>query len=140
MARPKNTQTQEVKPESTSVLAGGNTVAVMCCHPQGIQFALKDGRRVVVKGNAAPLRGKEKGVLPNGGFGGVVTLIPSGDWDQIKAIYGNMDIFKNGLIFGTKDRVRAMDEAEEKKDLRHGREPVDPLTTATEPAEVGAEA
>ena len=102
---------------------GGNTVVVALCHPHGIQFILDGGkRRVRLNGNAANLAGQPKGILPLGGFG--LTEIPVADWEAIKATYGRMEIFKNGLCFAHGKRADTLAEADEKAGLRHGREPV----------------
>lgn len=125
---------EAAKTETQAAKAGGTaTVAVALNRATGIQFAMPDGRKVLVNGNAANLRGKEKGVLPVGAFG--LTIIPSADWDYIKKTYGGMEIFQNGLIFASERKADAMDEAAEKAELRHGIEPVDPENTATTPGD-----
>ena len=64
----------------------------------GIMFPMPDGRKVLIEGNAAGLRGKEKGVLPVGAFG--LTRVNADDWAYIEKTYGpHMEIFKSGLIF-----------------------------------------
>lgn len=114
---------------------GTGMVAVALNRATGIQFALPDGRKVLVNGNAANLRGKEKGVLPVGAFG--LTLIPAADWEYIKKAYGGMEIFQHGLIFAAERKADAADEAAEKAEFRHGIEPVDPETANTRPDEAG---
>lgn len=97
----------------------------------GIQFAMPDGRKVLINGNAAHLRGLEKGVLPVGGFG--LTTIAAEDWEYIKKTYGGMEVFENGLLFAAERKADAVDMADERAALRHGMEPVDPENTATRP-------
>lgn len=97
------------------------TVTVALCHPHGIQFILGK-RRVVLNGNAANLAGLPKGSLPLGGYG--LTVIDADDWAEIKRVYGNMEIFKNGLCFAHEARNDTLSEADEKAELRHGLEPV----------------
>jgi hypothetical protein len=111
--------------------SAGNKVVVAFNHPHGVKFTVPGGRAVVVNGNATHLRGKEKGVLPAGAFG--LTLVDADDWEYIAKVYGRMQIFKSGLIFAQDSRARAEDEAEEKRESRHGREAVDPAATNTEP-------
>lgn len=108
-----------------------NTVTVALNRATGIRFPLPDGRAVLINGNAAHLRGREKGVLPVGGFG--LTTIAADDWAYIKKTYGRMEIFENGLIFAAERKADAAAEAAEKANLRHGLEPVDPEKTATRP-------
>lgn len=98
-------------------------VFVACCHPQGIKFLLQNGHKSIeIAGNAAHLRGKGMGILPVGGFG--LTRVKAEDWEEIKATYGKMAIFKNGIIFAHQKRSDTTAEADEKMELRHGREPV----------------
>ena len=116
-------QTEEAKVQKKAGAATGNTVVVALCHPHGIQFILDGGkRRVKLNGNAANLAGQPKGILPIGGFG--MTEISRADWEAIKATYGKMEIFKNGLCFAHEKRADVQAEADEKAELRHGREPI----------------
>lgn len=102
---------------------GSGKIVVALCHPHGISFDVDGGkRRVVIKGNAANLFGQPKGVLPEGGFG--LTEVAESDWEQIKKNYSDMEIFKNGLIFASDKKSDVLAEADEKAELRHGREPV----------------
>ena len=118
-----NPQAEVDKGSSSKVQGGGNTVTVALCHPHGIQFILDGGkRRVKLNGNAANLIGQPKGILPVGGFG--LTEISVDDWEAIKATYGRMEIFKNGLCFAHDKRNDTLAEADEKAELRHGREPI----------------
>ena len=110
----------------------GDTVFVALCHPTGIQFLFDNGkRRVKLNGNAANLIGEPKGVLPQGGFG--LTEIARSDWEEILKTYGNMEIFKNGLCFAHEKKADVRAEADEKAELRHGREPIRIEDVKTEP-------
>ena len=134
MARKKKIETQAADvyiPETAAAksekkagaTAGSNTVVVALCHPHGIQFILDGGkRRIKLNGNAANLAGQPKGILPIGGFG--LTEISKADWEAIKATYGKMEIFKNGLCFAHEKKSDTLAEADEKAELRHGREPI----------------
>lgn len=128
-------QKKDVKAAPTAPRAGQAksqpTVTVALNRATGIQFLMPDGRKVVINGNAADLRGREKGVLPVGGFG--LTTIAAADWDYIKKTYGGMEIFENGLIFAAARQADAADEADEKAEFRHGLEPADPEKTPTRP-------
>ncbi|MDR3037876.1 MAG: hypothetical protein LBV21_01055 [Candidatus Adiutrix sp.] len=105
-------------------------VYVALNHPHGIKFTLPGGRKVTINGNATHLRGREKGVLPVGRYG--LTLAPAEDWAEIQRLYGAMDIFKKGLIFTQDRRDKALDQAEEQAETRHGREPIDPEAALTQ--------
>lgn len=135
-------QTESAEKQKVTQTAGSNgNVVVALCHPTGIQFLLDGGkRRVKLNGNAANLVGHPKGILPVGGFG--LTEIPRSDWEAIKAHYGRMEIFKNGLCFAHDSRASVTAEADEKAELRHGREPVAvdgvEKTAVTDPADAAA--
>lgn len=120
MARPK----KNAAPESPARTPKGDTVMVALNRATGIEFPLPDGRKVLIEGNAAPLRGKDKGVLPVGAFG--LTEVNADDWAYIEKAYGpHMELFTSGLIFAQKRKADAADEADERAELRNGLEPVD---------------
>lgn len=123
---------QAVKSE---VVTSRDTVVVALNRPYGLSFRMPNGRKVVIKGNGESLIGKEKGVLPIGAYG--LTTIAADDWDYIMKHHSSMPIFKNGLCFATKRKADALDEAENRDDLRNGLEPIDPEKTATKEAEKG---
>lgn len=124
--------TEAAQTAKQSAQANGKAmVTVALNRATGIQFAMPDGRKVLINGNAAHLRGLEKGVLPVGGFG--LTTIAAEDWEYIKKTYGGMEVFENGLLFAAERKADAVDMADERAALRHGMEPVDPENTATRP-------
>lgn len=106
----------------------GDTVTVCLNYPRNMKFYVPDKngnkRAIVFNGNATNLVGKDRGILPIGAYG--VTLgVPREAWEWIKTHYQNMELIKKGLLFVSETRdVRR--EAEERVDLRHGFEPVDP--------------
>ena len=114
------------------VRKGGGTVAVALNHPLGMTFDLPGRRRVTLNGSASHLRGREKGVLPEGAYG--ITVISEADWEYIKKHYGSMHVFRSGRCFArsAQSDVKAM--ADERKELRHGFEAADPEKGATRPA------
>ena len=119
MARPKKNTAPE-----TAQATKTDTVMVALNRTTGITFPMPDGRKVLIEGNAAGLRGKEKGVLPVGVFG--LTKVNADDWAYIEKTYApHMEIFKSGLIFAQARKADAVDEADERAELRHGLEPVD---------------
>lgn len=124
-------ETEAAEQAASAVLGGGDTVVVALCHPHGLTFSLKDGRRVKLNGNAANLIGAEKGVLPQGGFG--LTVIRRDDWDAIRTQYPKYELFQNGLCFAHEKKNDTIAEAKEKAKVRHGREPVDTSKTQTDP-------
>ena len=85
-------RTESAGNEKRARSASGDTVVVALNRASGLVFALTDGRRVRVAGNALNLRGKEKGVLPVGAFG--LTEISADDWLYIEKTYGpHIEIF-----------------------------------------------
>lgn len=113
---------QATKTENATQVSGA-PVTVALNRAMGIQFTMPDGRTVVIEGNAAKLRGLEKGILPVGAYG--LTQIAAADWEYIKKTYGQMDVIKNGLMFAAERKADAVDMADERAELRHGLEPVD---------------
>lgn len=115
----------------------GDKVFVGLNRATGILFDLAPNgdKRVHIYGNAEHLRGREMGILPVGAFG--MTEVNRADWEEIAKRYGEMEIFKNGLIFAADSKADFVAMAEERKSLRHGLEPIDPAdkTLKTKPAE-----
>lgn len=134
--RPNQTPTESAAPvvnsEPTPAPSAADTVVVALNRASGIVFPMPDGRRVTINGNATHLRGKEKGKLPMGAYG--LTTIARADWEYIKKTYGpSMKLFESGLIFAADRKADAVDMADERAELRHGLEPVDPEKTQTKP-------
>ena len=129
MANKKNTK-PAANPEGAIGPVGATVVTVALNHPHGIRFSLPNGTSVLVRGNADNLRGKEKGIIPVGRYG--YTRLPVEHWEAVVKIYGEMPLFKNGLIFAEGSVNRAEDRADEQVETRHGREPVSAVETMTE--------
>lgn len=87
-------------------------------------------KKIKINGSNENLRGANEGILSIGKFG--ESIIDRQDWEEIVRQYGNMTIFKNGLIFAQNDSASARAKAKELKDTRHGLEPVDPKKTTTQ--------
>ncbi len=101
-----------------------NDKVIVCLkHPQGIKFNLPNNRYVIIKGNAANLKGLKSGILPDGGFG--MTVIDRQDWEYIKKTYSTMNVFKNGLIFASNDKASAARQSNEHDEIKSGMEPVE---------------
>ncbi len=101
--------------------SNSDTVVVALCHPHGITFDLGK-HKVTLNGNAANLRGEPMGILPMGGFG--LTTIPRADWEAIQKIVAQWPMYKSGLLYANEKREDVLAEADEKAELRHGREPI----------------
>ncbi|MGL4208827.1 MAG: hypothetical protein ACRCTY_05515, partial [Candidatus Adiutrix sp.] len=85
-----------------------NTVFVALNHPSGLSFTMPCGRLVNISGNAAHLKGAEKGCLTAGAFG--LTEISEEDWAYIQHTYQTLSLFKNGLIFAQTKQDKAADQ------------------------------
>lgn len=88
-------------------------------------------KRIEIKGNASHLVGVTGAVLPIGTYG--QTEITQAEWDAVVATYGNMKIFKRGLIFANESTDSARAQEADQAETRHGAEPIDVSETATEP-------
>ncbi|MDL2315504.1 hypothetical protein LJC59_00275 [Desulfovibrio sp. OttesenSCG-928-A18] len=129
----KKNDTVEVKTTTdtgmTQTVGSSGAVTVAYNSVRGITFALGD-KRILIRGSSSHLVGKEKGIIPVGRYG--YTRVAVDEWEAIKKEYGEMSIFKNGLIFAEKSSDRAEDRAMEQAELRHGLEPVNAETAKTE--------
>lgn len=112
-----------------------NTVIVSFNSPFGQVFRVtgNDGKekRVEIKGNASHLVDVTGAALPVGRFG--QTAILAEEWEAIVALYGNMKIFRKGLIFASENTIDAKAREIDQAETRHGAEPVDVTETITEP-------
>lgn len=115
-----------------------STVTVCYNNPRSIIFEVTDKNgvphEVVIQGNAVHLKGKDQGILPTKGAFGFTTGVDADMWETVKAKYGKMPIFKNGLIFATKPDD-AQDAAGDRSDMVNGFEPIDPAKGMTKPNE-----
>lgn len=106
-----------------------DTKVVVCLNlAHSLVFDVGD-KKIKINGSNENLRGANEGILSIGKFG--ESIIDRQDWEEIVRQYGNMTIFRNGLIFAQNDTASARAKAKELKDTRHGLEPVDPKRTTT---------
>lgn len=106
-----------------------DTKVVVCLNlAHSLVFDVGD-KKIKINGSNENLRGANEGILSIGKFG--ESIIDRQDWEEIVRQYGNMTIFKSGLIFAQSDTASARAKAKELKDTRHGLEPVDPKRTTT---------
>ena len=106
-----------------------DTKVVVCLNlAHSLVFDVGD-KKIKINGSNEKLRGANEGILSIGKFG--ESIIDRQDWEEIVRQYGNMTIFRNGLIFAQNDTASARAKAKELKDTRHGLEPVDPKRTTT---------
>lgn len=112
-----------------------DTVTVCSNFPRDVKFKVLDNRgqeqTILIKGNASNLRGLGSGILPIGAYG-ITANVPKEAWEQIATIYKDDARFKEGLIFATSSK-NARSEAKERKNLRHGFEPIDASKQTTKP-------
>lgn len=113
------------------------TVCIAMNFPRDFRFDYEDKsgarRELLVHGNATELRGLEMGKLPEGGKYGFTFGVPREVWEIVAEKYRNMPMFRNGLIFAVSSASDAKKEAETRRELRHGFEPIDPYKARTTP-------
>lgn len=122
-------QTGDVVGVTEEITAGGSDTVCVCANtPFDVKFLVPDsgGRMVpvVIKGNGSHLRGKDRGILAVGAYG-ITANVPREAWEYILEAYADNRAIRNGLIFATSANA-ARAQAKERKDLRHGLEPIDP--------------
>lgn len=111
-----------------------NTVFVYANLPHGQRFRLSGGREVTLSGYPVSKLLDESGkALPAGHYG--ITEVPAEDWQQVERLYGKLTVMQSGVIFAAESREQGDAMAAERCGLRHGVEPIDPVTTATQPAD-----
>lgn len=120
-----------VAPEEKPASSRSKTCFVGLNRVLGLNFPLPGGRVLHLDGNGAPLRGKEKGILSVGTY--QLTEVDAEDWAYVKKTFGKMAAFVNGLIIDAPARQDVLAEAESRRELRHGMEPVNPAQTRTSP-------
>ena len=125
-----NATQKEPENEKTSALttkksAGQSAVFVYANLPHGQQFGLPDGRRVIIQGYpVSKLVDADGNAIACGKFG--KTQVDKQDWEYIKRVYGEMAIFKSGVVFDAATEKNGDARANEYSKLRHGYEPLDP--------------
>ena len=106
-----------------------DTKVVVCLNlAHSLVFDVGD-KKIKINGSNENLRGANEGILSIGKFG--ESIIDRQDWEEIVRQYGNLTIFKRGLIFAQNDTASARAKAKELKDTGHGLEPGDPKRTTT---------
>lgn len=118
MARPK----KNTAPETTQATKT-DTVMVALNRTTGSRSPCPTDVRCSSKATP-PACAEGKGRAAVGAFG--LTRVNADDWAYIEKTYGpHMEIFKSGLIFAQARKADAVDEADERAELRNGLEPVD---------------
>lgn len=123
-------QAEQVKEpvKATAKTAAPQTVTVCLNFPYDIKYNVPDasGKMTTVKfnGNAGHLKGKAKGVIPIGAFG-LTPNVPKEVWDYIVRTRPDEPLIKSGNLF-IAEAGQAAAAAAERKNLRHGFEPVKP--------------
>lgn len=136
MASKKNASKYESVLENAADVkntAASNLVTVLCNLPGGISFVLPNMKRITFNGYpVSKLVGAEGEILPAGKYG-VTEGVDREAWDWIKKTYAKCDFFKPGheLLIAVDKPAEARAMLEDRKDVRHGMEQVDPETLQT---------
>lgn len=103
----------------------GEYVEVFCKIPNGIEFTLAPGEKVVLNGKPlSALLDSQGRKIPGHGYG--VTVVPVDVWDAILARWGKMPVFdsRSPKIFGRLRGSGGADQAEEQQEIRTGFEQI----------------
>ena len=104
--------------------ASGDDVYVFANLQNGQSFKI-GGKTVTI--NVMPVARLQKpggGFFPGGKYG--VTAVPAADWKEVMQVYGNMRMFKTGIVFAADSLEEGKAMARERGGLRHGFEQIDP--------------
>jgi hypothetical protein len=101
-----------------AVKRSAKTVSIACKLPQGLHIHL-DGRREPIKlhGQNSPF---------NIAGHGITQGVSVDDWAAIQAQYKESPWLKNGFVFANGDGDDLAEEADDRKDVQTGFEPIDP--------------
>lgn len=121
------------KEQNIRSIGSGDSVFVYCGIPQGMTF-MAGGNPVTFLGvNSAKLVMAGGADLEHGKFG--VTKVEKTIWEEVKKVYGNTDMFKNGVIFAADNIDKGDDEAAEKQEVKVGTEQLEEDEFACEAVE-----
>lgn len=107
-------------------------VVVYCNLPQGLSFAMPDGRRVTFAGYpVSRLVGPDGNALPAGKYGKTRNVARE-DWDWIYGSYRDAPYLdpQNPLLFAANSESEGDAIARDLNSTRHGREQIDPRAGA----------
>ena len=124
---------KNVQDKTTEVEAVSTNKVIVCYNdPHAILFEVTDSsgkkQQVYINGNAMDLRGKDRVALPIGKYG--QTVIDADVWEKIKTEYAEMPCIRRGRLFAVADLASAETESENRKNIKSGKEPIDPEKTA----------
>lgn len=117
-----------VNSANRAVIDTSDTVTLCLNYPQDLELAIPTSKgtieRIILRGNNAHLRGKEKGINPVGAYG-VTPNVPRAAWEWFCKNYPEFWLIKEHLLFcATKDDKYSVEaETDERKALRNGFEP-----------------
>jgi len=110
---------------------GANVVYVFANLPNAQSFKLGDGKVITITGMPISKLKTPGGGFFAGGKYGVTVVENADDWKEVVRIYGNMSMFKNGIIFAASSLEEGKVMARRSGSLRHSFEPVDPGSKRT---------
>ena len=127
-AEEKKVKAQSINSANRAVIDTTDTVTLCLNYPQDLELAIPTSKgtieRIILNGNNAYLRGKEKGINPVGAYG-VTPNVPRAAWEWFCKNYPEFWLIKEHLLFcATKDDKYSVEaETDERKALRNGFEP-----------------
>lgn len=132
-AEEKKVKAQAINSANRAVIDTSDTVTLCLNYPQDLELAIPTSKgtieRIILRGNNAHLRGKEKGINPVGAYG-VTPNVPRAAWEWFCKNYPEFWLIKEHLLFcATKDDKYSVEaETDERKALRNGFEPAAKMT------------
>lgn len=127
-AEEKKVKAQSINSANRAVIDTTDTVTLCLNYPQDLELAIPTSKgtieSIILNGNNAHLRGKEKGINPVGAYG-VTPNVPRAAWEWFCKNYPEFWLIKEHLLFcATKDDKYSVEaETDERKALRNGFEP-----------------
>lgn len=127
-AEAKKVKAASINSANRAVIDTSDTVTLCLNYPQDLELAIPTSKgtieRIILRGNNAHLRGKEKGINPVGAYG-VTPNVPRAAWEWFCKNYPEFWLIKEHLLFcATKDDKYSVEaETDERKALRNGFEP-----------------
>ena len=104
--------------------ASGDDVYVFANLQNGQSFKIGEKTNTINGMPVAKLKKPGGGFFPGGKYG--ITAVPAADWKEVMQVYGNMRMFKTGIVFAANSIAEGKAMARERGGLRHGFEQIDP--------------
>lgn len=112
-----------------NIKKGAKFVTVFSALPSDHEFNLKDGRVVTINGQPQSIFVGENAIPYQGNQFGKTTGIKVEDWEEVRKVYGSLEMMKNNVIFAASTESEAKGKKKELETLETGLEQIDPKDT-----------